>query len=189
MSTKRNPKSIEEQRKDNIAFAKWFVATVASLALCLLLFIMSLAPPRLVVKSPSPDQTMRLELWTQGFFGRTWADLIWQNQWKKVHVYNEEGNEVVWTKDTEVIWSKDSRHFFLASTAMYKYVHPHLGNNQYLYLTNQTDCSKDCQGKYPAIVLSYDISKRELKHNLHRILQPVDRRDLQRIDWTRAIPK
>jgi hypothetical protein len=187
--TKRNPKSEYQQRKDDIAFAKWFVMMILGLLVCCGLLIFSLAPPRLVLKSPSPDQTMRIELWTQGFFGRTWADLIWQNQWKKEHVYDEEGNEVIWSKDAEVIWSKDSRQFFIASISMIGRVHPHLLDNQYLYLASKTDCDKDCARKYPAVVLTYDIAKKELRHNLHRIETTFDRRDLQGTDWTRELPK
>jgi hypothetical protein len=132
---------------------------------------------------------MKIELWTDGSLGSTWADLIWLNQWKKEHVYKEQGSEVKWSEDVEVVWAKDSRRFFVASTQMVGYVRPSIADNQYLYLTDKSDSGNNLKRQYPAVVLTYDILKKELRHNLHGALWPFDRRDLKGVDWVKKLPE
>jgi hypothetical protein len=187
MSTKR--KMNPEMRKDEINFFSEACLPFLVVVFCLVAGFFILAPPRLILSSPSPDRTMKIELWTQGFMGPTWADLIWLNQWKKEHVYKEGGDEVRWSKDVEVVWSRDSRRFFVASTHMVSSVPSALTNNKYLYLTDKSDNGNSLKQQYPAVVLTYDIPKKELRHNLYNGLRPFDRRDLKGVDWVKKLPE
>jgi hypothetical protein len=191
MSTKRKSDADRMKAQDYgpMKALSLLFLTLLTLGMGLGLMLFLIAPPRLVVRSESPDRAMRLELWKTGFMGPTWADLIWQNQWKKENVYREGGDEVIWSKDTEVVWSKDSQRFFVASAHMVTYVRPALRDNPYLYLTHEKLYGKNWQGKYPAVVLTYNIPAKALRHNLYTGLQPFDRRDLQGVDWTQKLPE
>jgi hypothetical protein len=189
MSTKRRSDT-DPRRNDPapsaISFFTFIIGSLVCVTLMLFFFFM---PPRLILSSPSPDRTMKVELWTQGSMGPTWADLIWLNQWKKEHVYKEGGDEVRWSKDVEVVWSRDSRRFFVASTHMVSSVPSALTNNKYLYLTDKSDNGNSLKQQYPAVVLTYDIPKKELRHNLYNGLRPFDRRDLKGVDWVKKLPE
>jgi hypothetical protein len=188
MSTKR--KSDADRRKSSdSSFMKVLLVSFLLLPILGVLILFLLAPPRLVFSRVAPNQTMRVELWTQGFMGGTWADLIWLNQWKKERVYSEASDEVIWSEDTEIIWSKDSQRFFVASARMIGVVSPRFRDNQYLYLTTKSDYEEDWQRQYPAVVLTYNISNKELRHNLYGGLRPFDRRDLKGIDWMQKLPE
>jgi hypothetical protein len=192
MSTKRRSDTDPRRNDPAPSASSFFVFILGSLAfitlILLLLFFLSM-PPKLILSSLSPDRTMKIELWTQGSMGQTWADLIWLNQWKKEHVYKEQGSEVKWSEDVEVVWAKDSRHFFVASTQMVKYIRPNRTDNQYLYLADKSDNGNRLKQQYPAVVLTYDIPKKELRHNLHGAFQPFDRRDLKDVDWVKKLPE
>jgi hypothetical protein len=188
MATKRRRDDDQRRNADDWSL-KSVLLVLLLLILCCGLILFLLAPPRLILSAPSPDQTMKLELWTQGFMGPTWADLIWTHEWKKENVYREGGDEVQWSKDTEVVWSKDSQRFFVASAQMIGVVSPRFRDNQYLYLTTKSDYEEDWQRQYPAVVLTYNISNKELRHNLYRGLRPFDRRDLKGIDWMQKLPE
>jgi transposase len=191
MSTKRRSDTDPRRNDPAPSASSFFVFILGSLAfitLILLLLFFLFMPPKLILSSPSPDRTMKIELWTQGSMGQTWADLIWLNQWKKVHVYEEQGSEVKWSEEVEVVWSEDSRRFFVASTQMVKHIRPNLTKNQYLYLADKSDNGNRLKEQYPAVVLTYDIPKKELRHNLHGTLRPFDRRDLKGIDWVKKLP-
>jgi hypothetical protein len=192
MSTKR--RSDTDPRRNDPApsassFFVFILGSLASITLILIFVFFLFIHPQLILSSLSPDRTMKIELWTDGSLGSTWADLIWLNQWKKEHVYKEQGSEVKWSEDVEVVWAKDSRRFFVASTQMVGYVRPSIADNQYLYLTDKSDGGNNLKRQYSAVVLTYDIPKKELRHNLHGGLRPFDRRDLKGVDWVKKLPE
>jgi hypothetical protein len=188
MSTKRKDHGNRKNNDLNSLIQSSLLLALA-LLICFGVVFLIFAPSRLILSSLSPDQTMKLELRTQGFMGRTWADLIWTQEWKKENIYGEGGDEVKWSKDTEVVWANNSQRFFVASAQMIGVVSPRLRDNQYLYLTNKSNYGKHWQRQYPAVVLTYDIPKKELRHNLYGGLQPFDRRDLKGIDWMQKLPE
>jgi hypothetical protein len=154
----------------------------------ILIFSLLVAPTRSIYKSTSPiNQTVEIELSTQGFWGETWIDLT-KSRKKRIKIYSEEGNEVIFPKDIVAVWSRKGSKFFLASKSIWTQIPRDIEKNPLIYFTDEAEFHDDWQGKYYVIFLMYDLDEETLLHNLRRNSEKIqykrlDRTNLRNSEW------
>jgi hypothetical protein len=135
-----------------------------------------MAPTRLVRYSTSPDSSIRVEFLTEGYWGKSWIDVISEKPAKnKMTIYSEAGNEVIFPDDLEVFWSKDSSKF-LAVSARISSIPSQLKQSSSIQLKSGEN-----------MVVMYDFPNKILRHNLYpqpnSPATPFQMSDIDPLEW------
>jgi hypothetical protein len=134
------------------------------------------APEKLIKYSASPDSSVRVEFLTEGYWGKSWVNVILDKPAKsKMTIYSEAGNEVIFPNDIKIFWSKDSSRFLAVSTRI----------SSIPSKLNQSSSIQLESGE--KLVLMYDIPNNILRHNLYLQQRspatPFQIKDIKRIEW------
>jgi hypothetical protein len=165
------------------SFLEILTAVLVLLVLFLLAYSFWIIPTKIVKDSISPDGNYRVEVLTQGYWGRSSVKLVNSSkQDEQVEVYSESGNEVIFPKDTQIIWSKDSLRFLITSKSVSSIL-VNAAKNPLTYLTSEVKYKDNWKGKYFLLVLMYDVRNKEVWHNFFLDSKPFSRRDLREISW------
>jgi hypothetical protein len=171
------------QMMKSIKIHKFFVkllivlfTTIAIISLiATLAYNIYLAPTKVISSSTSPDESVKIDFITQGFFGMTWIDLItpdgyWNN---KTKIYSIGGDEVIFPKDLQVFWSEDSS-VFLAVSKQDRIITQELKEKEKAELNSGDN-----------LVLMYNIKTKKILHNLvfPRTNFRLYKDDIKKIKW------
>jgi hypothetical protein len=164
--------------KISISLIKFLVAP----SLLLFLLINWLLPLRQISSSISPDQLVKVELFTRGFWGETWIDLSENHLFgKRAKIYTEEDNEVTFSEDTRIVWAKsNSRFVLIAPNAIAQNVKD---QSTCLSYKESVVGKKQCT----RLLLMYDLKQNRLWHNLYPSKRNqytrLTRHEVEDTDW------
>jgi hypothetical protein len=137
-----------------------------------------MTPRKLVKSSISPDSSLRVEFLTEGYWGKSWVDIIsLKSSNNRVTIYSESGNEVMFPSDLKIFWSNNSSTFLATSK---KSSTIPLNQNRGEFSLIQTESGEK-------LVLMYSFLDKTLRHNLYS--QPDSSTlslrisDVTKIDW------
>jgi hypothetical protein len=155
---------------------KTIAMTTVAIISGLFLLKSCVAPEKLIKYSTSPDSSVRVEFLTEGYWGKSWVNVILDKPAKsKMTIYSETGNEVIFPNDINVFWSKDSSKFLAVSTRI----------SSIPSKLNQTSSIQLESGE--KLVLMYDIFNKVLWHNLYpqqkSSATPFQIKDIKQIEW------
>jgi hypothetical protein len=137
-----------------------------------------MTPRKFVKASTSPDSSLRVEFLTEGYWGKSWVDIIsLKSSNNRVTIYSEPGSEVMFPNDLKVFWSNNSSTFLATSK---KSSTISLNQNRRELSLIQTESGEK-------LILMYNSLDKKLRHNLYA--QPNSSTsslrisDVTKIDW------
>jgi hypothetical protein len=150
-----------------------FSISMVAIYLIIILLVNRLVPTTMISSTVSPDQSMKVEFFSQGSLGRSWVDLITLDRFwnKKIEIYSESGDELIFPKDLQVFWSEDSSTFLAISKT-----------TDYIWLRGEErDAARLTSGE--SLMLMYNIASKKLVHNLYATRNYFHEGDIKQIKW------
>jgi hypothetical protein len=127
--------------------------------------ISMVVPTTMISSTVSPNRSMKVEFFSQGSLGKSWVDLITLDRFwnKKIEIYSESGDELIFPKDLQVFWSEDSSTFLAISKT-----------TDYIWLRGE---------ERDAARLMYNIASKKLAHNLYATHNYFHKGDIKQVKW------